>query len=175
MWSRGAWALRLESDGAHWLLPDLAFRCFDWDNLEYGIPKGLGCSSVVLPSARMPVFRAGLVFLGSGSMRGVGPPLGCHWCGPAVAGFTFLGELWVPSARRNRGAPGVLEVGPPGWCNCWPWERKDTVRNSRGHTRQGGSIVLCKRLSPGTARPGFTSWLCHSPVGFHVFPQFPHL
>lgn len=109
MWSRGAWARRLESDGAHWLPPVLAFRCFDWDSLEYGIPKGLGCSSVALLLARALAFRAGLGLPGPGNMRGPGPLLACQCWGPAIAGPAFLLELWALSAvGRNCGGPRVL-------------------------------------------------------------------
>lgn len=99
----------MESDEAHWPAPVLAFRCFAWDSLEYGIPKGLGRSSAALPSAGGLAFRASPGLPGPASVRGTGQALACQRCGPATAGPAFLLELWAPSAAgRYRGGPGVL-------------------------------------------------------------------
>lgn len=76
MRSRGAGTLCLESDKAHWPLPGLAFRCFDWDSLEYGIPKGLGRA---LAASRGPP--------GSGSVWDTGLPL--------------AGQQWEPPFRAE--------------------------------------------------------------------------
>lgn len=99
----------MESEEPHWPLPDLAFRCLDWDSLEYEIPKGLGCSSGTRPSAWELAFRAGLGVPGSARVRGMGVPLICQEYGLVVAGPAFLVELWAPSAAgRYRRDPEVL-------------------------------------------------------------------